>query len=70
MAFRLFRPHEGADDKETCFWAVPRILKRLVPMLHRLCSVDVTLSLEVAAVHFEGADHPSRRAEDKIRLQK
>ena len=52
------------------FWAVLRTLNRLVPILHRLCSVGVTLFLEVAAVHFEGADDPFRRAEDKIRLQK
>ena len=55
---------------QNVFLAVSRILNRLVPILHRFCSVDGALSLEVAAVHFEGADDPFRRAEDKIRLQK
>ena len=67
---RLFRPHEGADDEGKCFLSCFRILNRLVPILHRMCSVGATLSLEVAAVPFEGADDPFRRAEDKIRLQK
>ena len=32
--------------------------------------MGVTLFSDVAAVHFEGADDPCRRAEDKIRFQK
>ena len=34
-------------------------------MLRRLCSVYITSSPEVAAIHFEGADGPFRRAKDK-----
>ena len=60
----------GGWQGKMFFCAVLRILYHLVPILHRLCSVGDTLSYEIAAVHFEGADDPIRRAEDKIWLQK
>ena len=72
MFDRLFRPHEGADDEEKFFWAVLRILNRLVPILHRLCSVGVTLFLDVLLFTLTGRMTPlgGRKTKSDFRNEK